>query len=57
MMDDYILQWMFISFMMDGYIFYGGCFHLLYRTLYHGSEEDDVFLFLHMYILVAFHNL
>ena len=25
--------------------------------LYHGSNEDDVFLFLHMYILLAFHTL
>ena len=57
MMVGYVLQWIFISFMMDGFIFYGGCFHLFYYTLYHESEEDDVFLFLHMYILLAIHTL
>ena len=47
--------WLYL--MMDGYIMYGGWFHLFYCTLYHGSEEEDVFLFLHMYILLAFHTL
>ena len=57
MMDGYILRWMFISLMMDGYIMYGQWFHLFYYTLYHGSKEEDVFLHLHMYILLAFHTL
>ena len=42
-----------ISLLMDECIMYGGWFHLLYCTLYHGSEKDDVFLFLHMYILLS----
>ena len=41
-------------FLMDGYIMYGGWFHLFYCTLYHGFEDDDVSLFLHMHILLSF---
>ena len=57
LMDHYD-GWLY--FMMGVYIFYDGSiyhvwwmvsFILLY--LYHGSEEDDVFIFLHMYILFS----
>ena len=42
-----------IPLLMDGCIMYGIWFHLFYCTLYHGSEEDDVFIFLCMYILLS----
>ena len=63
MMDGCISCWMYIYFMMDVYSYYDGwryhvwwmvSFILLY--LYHGSKDDDVFLFLHMYIRLAFHT-
>ena len=57
MMDVISFMMDVISLLMDGCIMYGGWFHLFYCTLYHGSEEDDVFIFLHMYILLAFHTL
>ena len=37
--------------MMDGCIMYVISFYLLYLS--HGFEEDDVYLFLHMYILLS----
>ena len=45
----YISYWMYICFMTDV------SFIVLY--LNHGFEEEDVYLFLHMYILLAFRTL
>ena len=40
-----------VSLLMYGHIMYDAFIYLLY--LFHGSEEDDVISYLHMYILLS----